>query len=76
MKISWRWLAEDVYSQYTVQTSSYLIYMKPGTPALHSSRLLDPLRERIRCMHYSLSTENVYVCWVRYLSAGLLTLAA
>jgi integrase len=65
MKISWKWLAEDVSSQYTVQTYSYKNYMKPGTPALHSSRLLDQLRERIRYMHYSLSTENVYVYWVR-----------
>jgi integron integrase len=40
--------------------------MKPGTPALHSSRLLDQLRERIRYMHYSLSTEKVYVYWVRF----------
>ena len=40
--------------------------MKPGTPALHSSRLLDQLRERIRYMHYSLRTEKVYVYWVRF----------
>jgi len=35
--------------------------MKPGTPPLQSSRLLDQVRERIRYMHYSLSTEQVYV---------------
>lgn len=40
--------------------------MKPGTPALQSTRLLDQLRERIRYMHYSLSTEKVYVYWVRF----------
>lgn len=40
--------------------------MKPGTPALQSSRLLDQLRERIRYLHYSLSTEKVYVYWVRF----------
>jgi len=40
--------------------------MKPGTPVLHSSRLLDQMRERIRYMHYSLSTEKVYVYWVRF----------
>jgi integron integrase len=39
--------------------------MKPGTPPLQSARLLDQLRERIRYMHYSLSTEKVYVYWVR-----------
>ena len=40
--------------------------MKPGAPPLQSSRLLDQLRERIRYMHYSLSTEQVYVYWVRF----------
>ena len=40
--------------------------MKPGTPPLQSSRLLDQLRERIRYMHYSLSTEKVYAYWVRF----------
>ena len=46
--------------------------MKPGTPALHSSRLLDQLRERIRYMHYSLSTEKVYVYRVRIFVRGQL----
>ena len=50
--------------------------MKPGTPALHASRLLDPLRERIRYMHYSPSTGKVCVCRVRYLCVGLPSLAA
>jgi integron integrase len=40
--------------------------MKPGTPPLQSIRVLDQLRERIRYMHYSLSTEQVYVYWVRF----------
>ncbi len=40
--------------------------MKPGAPALQSTRLLDQLRERIRYMHYSLSTEKVYLYWVRF----------
>jgi integron integrase len=40
--------------------------MKPDDPPLHSARLLDQLRERIRYMHYSLSTEQVYVYWVRF----------
>ncbi|MBT9506709.1 MAG: phage integrase N-terminal SAM-like domain-containing protein [Rhodoferax sp.] len=39
--------------------------MKPGNPPLQSVRLLDQLRERIRYMHYSLSTEKVYLYWVR-----------
>ncbi len=40
--------------------------MKPGTPALQSTRVLDQLLERIRYMHYILSTEQVYVYWVRF----------
>ena len=35
-------------------------------PVLHSVRLIDQLRERIRYMHYSLSTEKDYVYWVRF----------
>ena len=46
--------------------SSYKNFVKPGTPALQSTRVLDQLRERIRYMHYSLSTEQVYVYWVRF----------
>ena len=42
--------------------------MKPGTPPLQSTRLLDQLRERIRYMHYSLSTGKVYLYWVRFFS--------
>ena len=37
-----------------------------AAPTLHSTRLLDQLRERIRHLHYSLSTEQVYVYWVRF----------
>ena len=40
--------------------------MKPGMPAMHSVRLLDQLRERIRYVHYSLSTEKAYVYWVPF----------
>lgn len=40
--------------------------MKPGTPVLRSTRLLDQLRERIRYLHYSLSTEKAYLQWVRF----------
>jgi site-specific recombinase XerD len=40
--------------------------VKPGTPALQSTRILDQLRKRIRYMHCSLSTEQVYVYWVRF----------
>lgn len=36
----------------------------PPLPPLHSARLLDQLRERIRYMHYSIRTEGAYVHWV------------
>jgi integrase len=34
-------------------------------PALQSTRLLDPVRERIRYLHYSLRTEQAYLLWIR-----------
>lgn len=40
--------------------------MKPGTPVLRSKRLFDQLRERIRYLHYSVSTEKAYLHWVRF----------
>jgi integron integrase len=40
--------------------------MKPRIPALQSVRLLDQVRERARYLHYSLSTEKVYLYWIRF----------
>ena len=40
--------------------------MKPRKPPLQSARLLDQVRERIRYLHYSLSTEKTYLYWVRF----------
>ncbi|MFN7835274.1 MAG: phage integrase N-terminal SAM-like domain-containing protein [Burkholderiaceae bacterium] len=40
--------------------------MKPSSPVLQSTRLLDKLRECLRYRHYSLSTEKAYVYWVRF----------
>ena len=40
--------------------------MKPGIPPLRSARLLDQVRERARYLHYSLSTEKLYVYWVGF----------
>ena len=40
--------------------------MKTATaplPPLRSVKVLDQLRERIRCLHYSLPTEQAYVHW-------------
>ena len=38
---------------------------KKHLPPLQSVRIPDQLRERIRYLHYSLRTEQVYVYWVR-----------
>lgn len=44
-------------------------YLRPKRsvelPPLRSTRVLDQLRERIRLMHYSLRTEEVYAYWVK-----------
>ena len=40
--------------------------MKPGAPPLQSARLPDQVRERIRCLHYSLKTGKAYLYWVRF----------
>ncbi|WP_397409241.1 integron integrase [Polaromonas sp.] len=40
--------------------------MKPRSPPLQSTCLLDQVRERIRYMHYSLSTEKTYLYWARF----------
>ena len=37
--------------------------MKTRNPPLQSLRLLDQVRERIRYLHYSLSTEKTYLYW-------------
>ena len=34
-------------------------------PPLTAPRLLDQLRERVRYLHYSRSTEDIYVYWCR-----------
>ena len=40
--------------------------MKQSNPPLQSTRLLDQVRERIRYLHYSLSTEKNYLYWIRF----------
>lgn len=40
--------------------------MKPSTSSLQSTRLLDRIRERVRYLHYSLSTEKAYLYWIRF----------
>jgi hypothetical protein len=58
IEYSQKWLAVYVSSKYTVYLYSYKNLMKSGNAPLQSIRLLDQVRERIRCMHYSLSTEK------------------
>ena len=40
--------------------------MKPGNAPLKSIRLLDQVRERIRYLHYSLSTEKINLYGVKF----------
>ncbi len=40
--------------------------MKPSTHAPQSTRILNQLPERIRTMHYSLGTYQLYVYWARF----------
>ena len=40
--------------------------MKPCNEPLKSIRLLDQVRERIRYLHYSLSTEKINLYWVQF----------
>ena len=42
------------------------ISMKLGRPKLQSTCVLDQIRERIRSLHYSLSTEKNYLYWLRF----------
>ena len=40
--------------------------MKPCIQALHSTRLLDQLSERVRYLHYSLRTKKAYLYSVQF----------
>jgi hypothetical protein len=60
------WLGALLRDMSTGYLSSYKNSLKPSIPALRSTRELDEFRERIRCLHYSLSTEQVDVYWVRF----------
>ena len=39
--------------------------MQTNTTASQPPKLLDQVREKIRYKHYSLSTENTYVSWIK-----------
>jgi hypothetical protein len=61
-----QWCKAWLAAQCFVGIHSYKSPVKPSTPALQYPRILDQLRERILTMHYSLSTEQVYVYWVGF----------
>jgi hypothetical protein len=41
-------------------------FMKLGIPAPRATRLFDQVPERIRHLHYSLSTEKIYLHWSEF----------
>jgi Phage integrase, N-terminal SAM-like domain len=48
------------------QTAAFREQSSETLPPLQSLKLLDQLRERIRYLHYSRSTEENYVYWCRF----------
>lgn len=46
--------------------SGAVVPIKAPRPPLHSTRLLEQVRERVRYLHYSLRTEDAYLYWVRF----------
>jgi integrase len=50
----------------TQQTAAFASHSSEALPPLQSLKLLDQLRERIRYLHYSRSTEENYVYWCRF----------
>ncbi|CAH1388092.1 phage integrase N-terminal SAM-like domain-containing protein [Candidatus Nitrotoga sp. M5] len=39
--------------------------MQENTTSLPAQKLLDQVRDKIRYKHYSLSTENTYISWIK-----------
>ena len=61
-------LAALLFGVYTGVSSSIKYIVKSSIaplPPLKAAKVLDQLRERIRYLHYSIRTEEVYVYWVR-----------
>ncbi len=40
--------------------------MNPATHLSQSKRLLEAVREVLRYKHYSLTTEQAYLCWILF----------
>ena len=62
------WLADCVSGArlYIYSTNGIMKNLTLSLPPLRSAKLLDQMRERIRYLHYSLRTEEVYVYWARF----------
>ena len=39
--------------------------MQTNTTSTQPKKLLDQVRDKIRFKHYSLSTENTYISWIK-----------
>ena len=52
-------------------TTVFMMSAKPVSHIPQSPRLLDQLREVLRCKHYSLRTEEAYLYWVNVSFAGV-----
>jgi hypothetical protein len=59
IEYSQKWLAVYVSNGYLALLHSYKNLTKPGNAPLQSIRLLPQMRQRIRCVHYSLSIEKL-----------------
>jgi hypothetical protein len=47
--------------------------MKPGAPPLQYARLLDQVRELVRCLHYSVAADDkasLHPYWIRFQAAN------
>jgi integron integrase len=51
--------------RFRASHDSFSRHIAQPVASLHPPKLLDQLRDRIRALHYSLSTERIYVHWVR-----------
>jgi hypothetical protein len=56
-----------LFDSYTVVLYRYKFFMKPGTPALQSARLLDQVKEHLQFRWvYGLKTEKAYLYWIQH----------
>jgi hypothetical protein len=63
--LDFKGIARHSVFTYSTNTEPKVRKLAPR-PALHATRILGQLRERLRYLHYSLRTEESYVYWVRF----------